>query len=541
MRKLWNRAIIVFLLFFAALVALPTASEAQGHPSATDRPGLKKDPFSDPRLKYFEEVFRLIERNHVAGPSVKSLISGAIEGLRKEAGADRVEGEGTPALRMAGRELQLSITEDAEKSLREFSQAYDFLKEGMPAEQEHGDLVYAAVDGMLTALDPHSHLLRPEIFEEFRTETRGEFSGLGIEITLREDQLMVVAPIEGTPAYRAGLRSRDEIIEIDGVSTRGMNLFESVRRMRGARGTQVTLAIRRERLPAPLSFTLTREVIKIRSVRSNVLEGGVGYIRIRSFLETTGKDLRNALRDLTDQEINGLILDLRNNPGGLLHQAVEVADAFLEKSSLIVSTRARRPDQNLKFIDRKRGPYEEIPLVVLVNSGSASAAEIVSGALQDLDRGLILGRRTFGKGSVQSIIPLSDGSGLRLTTSHYYTPHGRDIHEKGLLPDILIPQPGDNAGEVIRERDLVTYHQRGVRPEDDADRPTRNPGQPLRPLFGSPEDHQLEMARRLLAEHPTADVYELFTYANRELELVGSTSQTPEASDLQADDLGEER
>ena len=536
-----NRAMIVFLLFFGALVASPTASEAQGPPSAADRPDLQKKPSSDPRLKFFEEVFRIIERNHVSGPSVKNLMSGAIEGLRKEAGADLVEREGTPALRMAGKELQLSITEDAKKSLREFSQVYDFLREGIPAEQEHGDLVYAAVEGMLTTLDPHSHLLRPETFGEFRTETRGEFSGLGIEITLREDKLMVVAPIEGTPAYRAGVRSRDEIIEIDGVSTRGMNLFESVRRMRGNRGTQVTLTIRRERSPAPLSFTLTREVIKIRSVRSNILEGDVGYIRIRSFLETTGEDLRSALRDLTDQEINGLILDLRNNPGGLLHQAVEVADAFLEKSSLIVFTRARRPDQNLKFIDRKRGPYEEIPLVVLVNSGSASAAEIVSGALQDLDRGLILGRRTFGKGSVQSIIPLSDGSGLRLTTSHYYTPDGRDIHEKGLLPDILIPQPGDNAGEVLRERDLVTYHQRGVRPEDDADRPTRDPGQPLRPLLGSPEDHQLEIARRLLAEHPTADVSELFTYANRELKLVGSTSQTLGASDLQADDLGEER
>lgn len=544
MRDLRVRAVVASLLLLGLLFGPPSVARERGWDAfISERLGLEKGPLSDSHLKLFHEVYQLVERNHVAIPPGQRLISGAMEGLGKKAGAERVEGEGGPILRAGDKEISVSLTEDAEGNLREFARAYHFLRESLPSPPEPQELIYAAIDGMLATLDPHTHLLRPEAFRDLQRETRGEFSGLGLEITLREGNLTVVAPIEGTPAERAGLRPKDEIIEIDGVSTQGMNLPESVRRMRGPEGTRVTLSIQREGSPTPLSFSLVREVIKIRSIRSEVLEGGVGYVRVRGFLESTRQDLQRALREVTAQGVKGLILDLRNNPGGLLRQAVEVADTFLKRDSLIVSTRGRRPDQSQRYPDRRGSPYEEVPLVVLVNAGSASAAEIVTGALQDHRRALILGRRTFGKGSVQSLIPLSDGSGLRLTTSHYFTPNGREIQEKGILPDVLVPQPGDEAREIIRERELIALHRKGGPAEREAPRPRAERPRPTGPELGSKEDHQLEVARRLLAEHPTPDVYELLGYANRELEGTGEdvTPKGPEPPGAQAEEPGEER
>jgi carboxyl-terminal processing protease len=305
------------------------------------------------------------------------------------------------------------------------------------------ELIYNAIKGTLRGLDAHSSFLDPEMYKEMQVETTGTFGGLGIEITLKDDILTVVAPIEGTPADRAGIHSGDRIVKIDGLPTKDMTLADAVKRMRGKPGTQVTISIMREELKEPKDFTITREIISVQSVKSQELEPGIEYIRLRQFQEQTGRDLDAALEKFTKngKQIQGLVLDLRNNPGGLLTSAVEVAERFLEEGKLIVYTEGRVRNQNMRFTAHPKKAYQDFPIVVLVNNGSASASEIVAGALQDWSRGVVLGIQTFGKGSVQTIIPLSDGSGLRLTTAKYFTPKGRSIQGKGIAPDIVVEQP----------------------------------------------------------------------------------------------------
>ncbi len=308
-------------------------------------------------------------------------------------------------------------------------------------ETDPREVIYGAVRGMLRTLDPHSSFLDPESYREMQVETSGSFGGLGIEITIRDDQLTVVAPIEGTPAWRAGIQPGDRIVKIEGLSTKDMSLVDAVKKMRGPKGTKVTISILREGLREPQDLTLTREIIQVQSVKSQEVEPGIGLIRIRQFQERTARDLEAALAKLEKTgRLAGLILDLRNNPGGLLSAAVEVAEKFLGDGQLVVYTEGRVRSQNMRFVAHARHPTE-VPLVVLVNHGSASAAEIVAGAIQDHGRGVVLGQQTFGKGSVQTIIPLSDGSGLRLTTARYFTPKGRQIHGKGITPDIIIEPP----------------------------------------------------------------------------------------------------
>jgi len=308
-------------------------------------------------------------------------------------------------------------------------------------ETDPREVIYGAVRGMLRTLDPHSSFLDPESYREMQVETSGSFGGLGIEITIRDDQLTVVAPIEGTPAWRAGIQPGDRIVKIEGLSTKDMSLVDAVKKMRGPKGTKVTISILREGLKEPQDLTLTREIIQVQSVKSQEVEPGIGLIRIRQFQERTARDLEAALEKLEKTgRFAGLILDLRNNPGGLLSAAVEVAEKFLGDGQLVVYTEGRVRSQNMRFIAHARHPTE-VPLVVLVNHGSASASEIVAGAIQDHGRGVVLGQPTFGKGSVQTIIPLSDGSGLRLTTARYFTPKGRQIHGKGISPDIVIEPP----------------------------------------------------------------------------------------------------
>lgn len=314
------------------------------------------------------------------------------------------------------------------------------------------NLIHGAINGMLETLDPHSNFMSPDVFKEMQTETRGSFGGVGFEITIRDKVLTVVAPIEDTPAFRAGIQSGDQILRIDGKSTKDMNLMDAVKRMRGPQGTQVTITIMRQGFTEPKDITLTRATIPIRSVRSRMLEEGYGYIRINQFIEKTHADMKAALGKLESKEgtLKGMILDLRNDPGGLLEQAVKVADEFLE-SGLIVYTEGRVEGQKMKFYAQKKAKEHDYPLIVLVNAGSASAAEIVAGALQDHGRAVILGTPTFGKGSVQTIIPLEDGSAIRLTTARYYTPKGRSIQAQGIVPDIIVS-------------DLVTESRRGAPP-----------------------------------------------------------------------------
>lgn len=333
-----------------------------------------------------------------------------------------------------------ALSNDVYEDLKIFTDVLGLLQKEYVEETNSKDLVYGAVKGMLETLDPHSAFMPPSVYKEMQEETKGRFEGLGIEITLKEGVLAVVSPIEDTPAFRAGIQAGDQILKIDGESTKNLTLMDSVKRLRGPRGTKVTITIMREGFSKPREFTLTRDVIPIRSVRYELMEKQYGYIRLSQFQEKTEGEFDKAIKALESESkgaIKGLVLDLRNNPGGLLDQAVKISDRFIE-SGLIVSMEGRREDQKMKFYAHPQGTIARYPLVVLVNGGSASASEIVAGAIQDHGRGILVGTQTFGKGSVQTIFPMKDGSGLRLTTAKYFTPNGRSIQAKGILPDVIV-------------------------------------------------------------------------------------------------------
>jgi carboxyl-terminal processing protease len=328
------------------------------------------------------------------------------------------------------------------ENLRLFTEVLSIVQSQYVDEVAPKDIIYNAIKGTLRGLDPHSSFLDPEMYREMQVETSGSFGGLGIEITLRDDVLTVVAPIEGTPAYRAGIQPGDRILKIEGLSSKDMQLSDAVKRMRGKPGSKITISIVREGWAEPKDFLITREQIRVHSVRDNQLEPGIEYIKLRQFQEQTANDLETSLEKYAkDGKIQGLVLDLRNNPGGLLTSAVEVTEKFLESGKLVVYTEGRVRNQNMRFSSNAKRVFSDFPIVVLVNQGSASASEIVAGALQDWGRAVVIGTQSFGKGSVQTIIPLSDGSGLRLTTAKYFTPKGRSIHGKGITPDIIVEAP----------------------------------------------------------------------------------------------------
>jgi carboxyl-terminal processing protease len=358
-------------------------------------------------------------------------------------------------------------TEEVYKNIEVLSEVLRKIEKNYVEGTEPKKLIYGAIKGMVGTLDPHSFFMSPDEYRELMIETKGSFTGVGIEITIRNNVLTVVSPIEGTPAFEAGIKAGDQIIKIDDRSTKDFSIMEAVKVIRGPKGTKVRLTIRREEEEKPIEFVITRDVIPIRSVRSLLLPHGIGYVRISNFQSNTGQELTKTLRELGGKEgLKGLVLDLRNNPGGLLSQAVEVADEFLD-SGVIVSIKGRDQQEEKTYAqsgDRARG----YPIVALINGGSASASEIVAGALQDNRRALILGTTTFGKGSVQTLFPLSDGSGLRLTTALYYTPNGRSIQASGITPDIevafLPPKEGpkDEARPMIREKDLEGHIEKEV-------------------------------------------------------------------------------
>jgi len=330
--------------------------------------------------------------------------------------------------------------DDLYKELELFSDALSIVQADYVEEPAAKQLIYGALKGMLATLDPYSQFLDPDSYNELKIETEGQFGGLGIEITIKDDLLTVITPIDGTPAHKVGLRPGDRIVKIDGEITRGITLLEAVKKLRGKPGTEVALTVLREGENELKEFTVTRDIIKIQSVRdAQILEDRIAYIRVSDFRENTPADLEAVLQQLNEQQMDSLILDLRNDPGGLLDVSVSVAELFLDRQQLVVTTKGRLRSQNLEFRSRRKGPVSEMPLVVLVNEGSASASEIVAGAIQDHRRGIIVGTKTHGKASVQTIFPLKDGSALRLTTSKYFTPNGRSIHGEGIMPDVLVP------------------------------------------------------------------------------------------------------
>jgi len=412
--------------------------------------------------------------------------------------------------------------------LRQFSNVFAAIKNNYVEEVPDEDLINGAISGMLTDLDPHSAYLDADAFKDMRTSTKGQFGGLGIEIGAEDGFVKVIAPIEDTPAERAGVQAGDLIIKVDDTSTKGMSLTDAVKLMRGPVDTPITITVMRQGQAQPIEVDLIRDIIKVRSVRSKMLPDDIGYVRVAQFQERTGVDLARHLAELgKDGAPEALILDLRNDPGGLLTGAIGVSAAFLPADALVVSTNGRATDSRRNYlanpVDYARGESDylsdlpewtkTVPMVVLVNAGSASASEIVAGALQDHKRAKIMGNQTFGKGSVQVILPISHETAIKLTTSRYYTPDGRSIQAKGIEPDIVVTDTETgNLFTVMREADLQKHLLSGqddeaapgavetIEQEDNADDSPAELPKPFR--FGEDDDFQLKQAVNFLKGLP---------------------------------------
>ncbi len=329
--------------------------------------------------------------------------------------------------------------EELYRELERFVNVINIVKREYVNPVDDKKLIYGALKGMLSSLDPYSAFLEPEAAKELQIETSGEFEGVGMEITLKDGVITVVSPVQDSPAWNAGIKPGDRIIEIDGQSTKGMNTWEAAQKLRGKKGTSVTVSVLREHATKIMKITLVRDVIKVKSVKSSILPDDIGYIRITNFQERTGNDLEVILKEFTSQGVKGLVLDLRNNPGGLLNAAVDVSELFLPPRKTIVSIQGRRPEDK-KVYGSQRQPIWVKPVIILINNGSASASEILTGALRDnLPECRTVGTKTFGKGSVQNLIKLDeDGSSIKLTIAYYYTPSGTKIDGKGIEPDVKI-------------------------------------------------------------------------------------------------------
>jgi carboxyl-terminal processing protease len=409
------------------------------------------------------------------------------------------------------------------QELRAFTEVFGAIKTNYVEPVEDKKLITEAINGMLTGLDPHSAYLDAEAFKELQVGTQGQFGGLGIEVGMEDGFVKVISPIEDTPAYRAGIKPNDLIIKLDETPVKGMTLNDAVKRMRGKPNTQITLTISRKGESAPLVVTLTRAVIRVQSVKSKVIEPGYAWVRVSQFQEATADHLVKHLDSMFKQgAVKGLVLDLRNDPGGLLHGAVAISAAFLPAKTLVVSTDGRAEDARKKFLASpedyaRRGDdvlrnlpaaAKTVPMVVLVNGGSASASEIVAGALQDHKRATVMGTQTFGKGSVQTIMPLGNNTAIKLTTARYYTPGGRSIQALGITPDIIVEDPTDTATRV-READLQRHLENGRTAAEEKEsavqraKPAATPPLDQKPVeLGSKDDFQLSQALAFLKGEP---------------------------------------
>jgi carboxyl-terminal processing protease len=393
---------------------------------------------------------------------------------------------------------QSEHSNDTYRQLDLFATVFERVRAEYVEEVSDQELIEAALNGMLTSLDPHSSYLDQDSFQDMQVQTRGSFGGLGIEVTMENGLVVVVSPIDDTPAFRAGLQAGDLIVQLNGEPVLGLTLSEAVDRMRGPVGSDITLTIQRGDRD-PFEVTITRDVIRIESVRHRIEQGDVGYIRVTSFTEQTEQGVENAVASISEQldgEVSGYVLDLRNNPGGLLDQAVGVADAFLERGE-IVSTRTRDEDDAQRYNAEAGDISDGLPLVVLINGGSASASEIVAGALQDHHRAVVMGTQSFGKGSVQTIMPLPGHGAMRLTTARYYTPSGRSIQALGISPDIeVLPA-------TVEELDVAARRESDLRnaltaEDEDADNGGDGDGSAAGEPAERPTDYQLDRAIDLL-------------------------------------------
>jgi carboxyl-terminal processing protease len=399
-------------------------------------------------------------------------------------------------------------TAETYKQLNLFGDVFEIVRNDYADEVKDDQLVEGAINGMLTALDPHSNYLNSKNFNDMKVQTRGEFGGLGIEVSMESGLVKVVSPIDDTPAARAGLKPGDLITHLDGSPVQGLTLPEAVEKMRGPVNSDITLTVRREGQD-PFDVKLTRAIIKIQSVRSHIESNNIAYIRITSFNEQTDVGLNNAMKNLKQQangKLIGVILDLRNNPGGLLDQAVAVSDAFLEKGE-IVSTRGKRAEEAQRYNARPGDIASGLPIAVLINGGSASASEIVAGALQDHHRAVLIGTKSFGKGSVQTIIPLAGHGAMRLTTARYYTPSGRSIQARGIDPDIVVEaakiakdekdkKPADKKDDKTAKKDDKKDEKKDEKKDADSTTAAESAIDPA--VIGTADDYQLARAVDML-------------------------------------------
>lgn len=369
-----------------------------------------------------------------------------------------------------------------------FGDAVSVIKSEYVDDVDSKKLIYGAMKGMLSSLDDFSQFLEPEDFTEMKVETKGEFGGVGIEITMRDGILTILTPISGTPGEAAGLQPGDKIVKIDGVITKDLKMSDAVKKMRGKPGSSVTLTIWRENNRSVFDVPIKRDIIRVKSVKdAKLIDGKIGYIKLVEFQENSPKELEDALKKLEAEKMDALILDLRYNPGGLLEVAVGVAEKFLKKDSVVVSIKSRNPDLNTVFKSTGTSTHPDYPIVVLVNEGSASASEIVAGAIQDNKRGLIVGKNTFGKASVQTVIPMKDGSALRLTTASYYTPSGNMIRNQGITPDVIAEREDLGAAKDESEDIFEDLDLEAIKPVI----PSEKQGQPV---TKKARDSQLERA-----------------------------------------------
>jgi carboxyl-terminal processing protease len=470
---LWRRGALL-LAFLLVIGCLSCGLTADVHP---------REPVAG-RPELFVEVTRVVETSFWDAEKVtpQNLIKGAVEGvdsdLRQQGGAINYKGaQAVVSLNGHTKSIDLASVSSMPDAIYAFADLYSFLLQFQRHTSNGTNWEYRAIEGMIKTLDNNSAFMPPHEFREMQEETKGSFGGIGIRIGLEDGEIIVVEPMEGTPAAKAGLKLGDRIIKINGEPTKGLSLQEAVRRMRGPIGSRVLLSVTRADGTETAEISIMRAKIELRTVESKMLDERIGYLKLRGFHETTLQETEKALSRLAQEKLEGLILDLRNNPGGLLSQSVKVCNLFVEEGFIVVSTEGRVRNQNSRFVANGGGQYRHYPMIILINAGSASGSEIVAGALQDLEKATVIGTKSYGKGSVQTIFPLQDGSGLRLTTAHYFTPSGRSIDHVGIMPDIELANEGKDdqqltmAHAIMREALVVAgrgkrAHQRGVGPID---------------------------------------------------------------------------